>query len=57
VAAPHAGRVREVLVAEGQQIDAGMVLAVVDGDGVDQATPPTGTGADHDASAPAERRE
>ena len=57
VAAPHAGRVREVLVAVGQQIDAGTVLAVVDGDGVDQAAPPTGTGADHDASAPAERRE
>jgi pyruvate/2-oxoglutarate dehydrogenase complex dihydrolipoamide acyltransferase (E2) component len=57
VAAPHAGRVREVLVAEGQQIDAGMVLAVVDGDGVDEAAPPPGAGADHDASPTAERRE
>jgi acetyl/propionyl-CoA carboxylase alpha subunit len=57
VAAPHAGQVREVLVAEGQQIDAGMVLAVVDGDGVDEAAPPPGAGADHDASPTAERRE
>jgi propionyl-CoA carboxylase alpha chain len=57
VAALHAGRVREVLVAEGQQIDAGMVLAVVDGDGVDEAAPPPGAGADHDASPPPERRE
>jgi propionyl-CoA carboxylase alpha chain len=53
VAAPHAGRVREVLVAEGEQVDAGMVLAVVDG----EAASPTGAGADHDASPPAERRE
>jgi pyruvate/2-oxoglutarate dehydrogenase complex dihydrolipoamide acyltransferase (E2) component len=30
IAAPSAGRVREVLVAEGQEVVAGMVLAVLD---------------------------
>jgi len=33
VAAPRAGRVREVLVAEGQEVHAGMVLALLDEEG------------------------
>jgi multidrug efflux pump subunit AcrA (membrane-fusion protein) len=36
---PRPGRVREVLAAEGQQVDAGMPLAVVDGQ---QDAPATG---------------
>jgi len=30
IGAPHAGRVRELLVAEGQEVDAGTIVAVLD---------------------------
>jgi len=45
VAAPRAGRVREVLVAEGQEVHAGMVLALLDEEGAlldEEGTGPSG---------------